>query len=217
MEHKLAYAAALYGTMTVVVFIAPIIIYMKEMGDMKRQGENPGEVLSIISTGIGIHLFIVLFVTLSMGAIGVIMGAAPELTPKLGIQTFYLNTPTNFIEGWFAHGWGAGGAPGSPMGVATLEGFGIFMLLFGNALYLLLVAIPVVILTLSFSFAIGKRAQPGEPVMGRILTAMGVFVGATILLYIHAMFASAVVVQIGDINNFSFFKEMQVVWRGLIG
>lgn len=217
MEHQTAYAAALYGTMTVVVFLAPIVIYMKEFSDMKRQGGNPGEVLSIISTGVAMHLFIVLFVTLAMGSIGIIMGAAPGLTPKIGIQAFYLNSSSNIIEGWFSHNWVAGGGGGPPMGQATKEGFGIFMLLFGNVLYMLFVAIPAVILTAAFTYSIGKKAQPGEPVIGRILTGIGVFIGATTLVFFHALLASSVVIQIGEIPNFSFWGEMQTVWKGLIG
>ena len=225
MDHRSAYAAALYGMVCIVLFLAPIFIYGSEYSQNTKQKGSLGgsDIIEMISTGMGIHLGLAFIITVALGAVNIIMRGAVAMTPKNGINTFFLNEGggdvSNFTKNWIAHDWlndtavvGSG-----PLGQSTLEGFGVFMTLTAVVMTLIFIAIPIVVISITIVVGTSKGNQPQENIATKLLSSTMFFVGATLLLYVHSLISSAVVMAVSDVDGFSFYSAMTKVWARLMG
>jgi len=223
IDHRAAYSAAMYGLITVVLFLAPVFIYTKEYNEQQNQKGKVGggDAIGMVSQALGIHIALVFLFAVILSMLDIVMAANPAMKTSKALETFYMLSAgadaSTLMDRMIHADWGAAAAPanGAPIGKATMEGFNLFMKGTALGLTIIFLAIPVIIVTLTFVYAFGANEQQQESVVARVISAFGFFVAAVLLLYIHAELASALVVMISG-SDFSFFEVMQGVWKKML-
>ena len=223
IDHRTAFSALFYGLVTIGMFLAPIFIYGSEYSDLEKQGRghvNGGDILGMITQGLGIHIGILFFFAVLLQFIDLAFTNVPAFLPSLGLKHFYMidqQPVAKFIEHWIDADWTGGGSSSSPLSDRAFRAFSASMKFLGLALTLIYIVIPVVIVTLSFKYALGgKEEMRDESGVSRVMGAFMFFIGATLLFFIHSLFASALVMLTASISDFSFYHSLVEIWKKLL-
>jgi len=219
VEQPISYASALYGILTIGVFIAPLYIYASEFHESKKQkgSVGAGDYIKTVMEGLAIHALIIFYLIVGLMFIDLITKAAPDLRPSIALQTFYLDGYVHnneWVKGWIDATYVSKENMNAPIAQATGTGYSVFMKLVALAVSLLFTAIPFMIVLISISLSI-EKVQENETILEKVGHGLAFFFVATLLVFIHSLYASMVVSFVGDISNFSFFEAMTRIWHML--
>jgi len=224
VEHRAAFSSALYGTLALVLFLAPYFLYLSEYHDADKQAggqgrTNSGDIVSILTQGLGIHIVLLFLFTVGFEIIDIIMNAVPALKPSEGIKNFFLMQDGSFEKSAFIQKWISANltnAAVSPLGQIANKSFAIFLVAMALLVSVLFFILPMAILVLSIKYALNVPGEEQESFISAIGKGTGFFIATTALVYIHATIADTLVIVLTGETDFSFFKAMQSFWHLLL-
>lgn len=225
MNSVIASAGFFYGVITIAIFLFPLFLYASEYSDIEKQGRgtvNSGDMVGMIGQVLLFHIMVVFFAALTFGGMELAFTNIPSFSPSVVIKSFYMTGEAGdintFINKWFNAG--AITATNNPLLSSGAETMRIGVLLIGFALTFVYILIPVLIMGFSIKYALGgKEEMRDESSTTRVIGSFGFFIGATLLYFIHSLFASALVWTIlsGSSTKFSFYKGGVEIWKKLLG
>ena len=218
-DHKAAFAAALFGLISLVLFLAPLFIYAGEYSEHEKQNRgriNGGDIFSMVAQGLGIHIGLLFLFTVGFEIIDLVMKANADLRPSEALKTFYMISSGTgdvnaFIKKWMTTTFTGSGI--APLTAVAYKSFALFMVSLGLILTMIFITLPIVIIVLAIKFGMSADEKQNESALEAIMGASGFFVGATLLVLVHSLIASSLVRLITGTVDFSFFSALKAIWN----
>lgn len=219
--HKEALFAAFYGYMTLILLLAPFIIYYKDFHEKEKSkgSVGGGDILSMLMEAFGIHIGLFFIFVTGFEFMNIIFRAVTSLSPSEGLKNFFLTktvTDNTFVDKWVTTTFNAGVNDGGELGASVARGFDLLMKFTAIGLTIFYIAIPIMLLVLSIRQGFGANTQQNESAVTKIVSSFVFFVASTSILFIHTLISSVLVMILTKNTSFSFFESIQATWHKLL-
>lgn len=205
----LAINAAIFGLMTIFIFLSPFFLYSKNKDDFKREGT-----VKVVGDILFWHVLFMVGGVIVVTAIdaGIVR---PEFMPSNGIKYFYGNGAGTMWDHWLAVDISTAFSSG-PEGEILASAMVVFKYM-SVFLYIICIIIPLAVLWTSVGYITSDTDQLRNNYNGYLSRLQGfflVFFFMTALVLIHCSISS-VLVQIA-VPGFNFFTMINQVWSTLL-
>jgi hypothetical protein len=218
MSNQSASVALLVGFIALAVFFSPFFIYLHEVKEKSMQkGGSPsqGDFMQIVFETLGLHIGIVFFAVVLLGAVDILMRPVPDWQPSQAlIHFFQLNSSGgNFIDTWMHL---SASPEDTAAGSALNESLVGVLKATGLVLAVLFLAIPIILVVLALRAMMKDNLNQGnDSALGRAAVGMVFFAGATVLVWMHALISSGLVIALTG-KDFSYWNTMTDLWHRII-
>lgn len=214
------YLMIICSGLSLILLLLPFLLYGKAIfsGDHTRNGIIE-EVLKVF-----VFHFLAVFFAILVTAFVDITIAKPSLKPSYALEQFYMvNGNTNaFWEGWLNADL-TSAASGNKKDIELISRLSTFMKFYMLAFVLVFILIPggLLIFGIKSLVSFGQTGQMGQQETGGdVLRRLGggllLTAGASMLVWVHLLFASAYVSTVIHAGSFSFFNLINIFWYKII-